>query len=120
MKISECFLALERLLNGNPIKIVGPYKINNDTVSVEAGYPRGSIKKYNPTHELLIKNISENYGKKYKSSAKPHKKLKDQQQKIKTLQTDINDAIGREAMYIKYILELEAALLKTGNVVPIK
>ncbi|OWP72927.1 hypothetical protein [Pseudomonas sp. K2I15] len=120
MNITEGFLALERLLSEVPIHINGPYKINNDTVAVEAGYPRGAIKKYNPTHELLIKNISEHYGKKFKSNDKYQKKLIEAKDKIKILQSEINAALSREALYIKYMLELEAALRKVGNVTPIR
>lgn len=120
MKITDGFLALERLLSGHPTYIEGPYKINNDTVAVEAGYPRGSIKKHNPTHELLIKTISEHYGQKFKTNDKAQHKLTEAQNKVKILEGEINAALGREAMYIKYILELEAALRKTGNVVSIR
>lgn len=120
MNIAECFLALDRLLSGIPIRIKGPYKINNDIVALEAGYARGAIKKYNPTHELLIKSISEHYGKKFKSNDKDQQKLIEAKDKIKILQSEINAALSREAMYIKYMLELEAALRKVGNVIPMR
>jgi hypothetical protein len=120
MNVTEGFLALERLLSGRPIRIQGPYKINNDTVAMEAGYPRGAIKKYNPAHELLIKSISEHYGRRFKTNDKVQQKLTQVQDKVKILEAEINAALGREAMYIKYLLELEAALRKTGNVVPIR
>jgi len=120
MNVAECFLALDRLLCEVPIRIKGPYKINNDTVAIEAGYPRGSIKKYNPAHELLIKSISEHYGRKFKSSDKNQQKLIEAKDRIKVLQSEINAALSREALYIKYMLELEAALRKVGNVIPLR
>ncbi|NWA32009.1 hypothetical protein HX817_10715 [Pseudomonas sp. C6002] len=120
INITDCFLALQRLLTGRPIRIKGPYKINNDTVALEAGHPRGSIKKYNPTHDLLIQTISEHYGKKFKTNDKAQQKISDAKEKIKSLEKEINEALGREAMYIKYTLELEAALRKAGNVTPIR
>ncbi|WP_182003004.1 hypothetical protein [Acinetobacter lactucae] len=47
--------ALQRLIDGNPIVIKPPYSINNDTVALEAGRKRGTIKKSRPElADLLI------------------------------------------------------------------
>lgn len=120
MIISEGFLALDRLLAGDPLRIKGAYKINNDTVAIEAGYPRGSIKKFNPAHALLIQSISVHYGKKFNTKDKPQQKLIKAKEEIKKLKIEIDAALGREAMYIKYVIELEAALRKANNVIPIR
>lgn len=44
--------ALQRLVDGKPKVIAGAYSINNDTVALEAGRKRGTIKKSRP--ELIV------------------------------------------------------------------
>jgi hypothetical protein len=43
--LEECFQALERLIKNRPINVPMNSKINKDTVALEAGRKRGSIKK---------------------------------------------------------------------------
>lgn len=43
--LEEYFDALERLKSNQPINVPKNSKINNDTVALEAGRKRGSIKK---------------------------------------------------------------------------
>jgi ribosomal protein S10 len=57
--IEEYFLALERIKNNKPIRIQKGSRINKDTVALEAGRERGSIKKSREqfeirTHKRLI------------------------------------------------------------------
>jgi len=52
------FEALERLKDNRPINVPKGTKINNDTVSLEAGRKRGSIKKSREVFENLIKAIN--------------------------------------------------------------
>ena len=48
--------ALQRLIDGKPLKVEHPYKINNDTVALEAGLKRGSVNKQrSELADLLIK-----------------------------------------------------------------
>ncbi|WP_156485978.1 hypothetical protein [Pseudomonas sp. ABFPK] len=49
--------ALQRLISGTPLVIKKPYHINNDTVALEAGRKRGSIKKGRQQNEALIAEI---------------------------------------------------------------
>ncbi len=51
--------ALDRLKNGKPIHIKSGGRITNDTVSLEAGRGRGSIKKSRPIFTDLIAAIKE-------------------------------------------------------------
>lgn len=51
--------ALQRLKNGNTNVIKGNYSINNDTVALEAGRKRGTIKKSRPELATLIIEIAE-------------------------------------------------------------
>ena len=51
--------ALQRLIDGKPKVITGTYSINNDTVALEAGRKRGTIKKSRTELTELIMAISE-------------------------------------------------------------
>lgn len=51
--------ALQRLVDGKPKVIAGAYSINNDTVALEAGRKRGTIKKSRPELAELIVAITE-------------------------------------------------------------
>ena len=51
--------ALQRLIDGKPKVITGTYSINNDTVALEAGRKRGTIKKSRPELAELIVAITE-------------------------------------------------------------
>lgn len=108
--ISDCFAALERLIKNTPTRVSAPYKINNDTVSLEAGLPRGSIKKYNPKHNLLIEAIktqAELY-----SAPRAHKAndLKSKKEEIVKLKQLLKESLSREVMLIHRIGELEIEL----------
>lgn len=120
MNVTACFLSLERLLSGRSTILKGYYKINNDSVAIEAGLPRGSIKKHNKSHELLIKEISKHYGKEFNKTASTSEKLKNSSEKIKALKKELNDSLAREALMIKRIIELEIALKRIGNVRPLR
>ena len=56
MSLKHYYEALERLKNGTPEILEGDYKINNDTVALEAGRKRGSIKA--KRHKDLVSAIA--------------------------------------------------------------
>ncbi|MCT8166769.1 MULTISPECIES: hypothetical protein [unclassified Pseudomonas] len=49
--------ALQRLVNNSTRIVQAPYLINKDTVALEAGRKRGSIKKGRQAHRALIEEI---------------------------------------------------------------
>jgi DNA invertase Pin-like site-specific DNA recombinase len=55
--VDEYFQALERLKKGQPKKVSKGSFINNDTVALEAGRGRGSLKKSRPGFAKLIMEI---------------------------------------------------------------
>ncbi len=57
--LSDYFKALERLEKGKSINLPPGTKISNDTVALEAGRGRGSIKKSRPVFCSLIKAIND-------------------------------------------------------------
>ena len=56
--LQEYFEALERLKSNNPINVLKNSKINNDSVALEAGRKRGSIKKSREIFAELIEAIN--------------------------------------------------------------
>lgn len=57
--ITEYRAALQRLIAGNPTIVPKESKINNDSVALEAGRKRGSIKKSRGEFLTLIREIRE-------------------------------------------------------------
>lgn len=55
--LQDYHAALQRLVAGKPLNIPKGSVINNDSVALEAGRKRGSIKKSRPEHSKLIEEI---------------------------------------------------------------
>ncbi len=55
--LTEYFEALNRLKNNCPIRVPKGSSVNNDTVALEAGRMRGSIKKSRESFKELITDI---------------------------------------------------------------
>lgn len=116
--LQEYFDALQRLIDNKPINVPKGLKINNDTVAMEAGRKRGTIKKSREVFAELIEAIDavnkEESGpkeqfeatiEKYKASTKKYRELYEQ-------------ALNRELMLIERLNELEkanASLLKNSH-----
>jgi hypothetical protein len=110
--IKDYFEALNRLINNKPICVSGSYKINKDTVALEAGRKRGSIKKSREVFSDLIDaiNAAEN---------KIEAPKKEQINKLNNLKVDrdkykelYEQALNRELMYMEHVNELEKEIKK--------
>lgn len=114
--INEYWSALERLQKGNPSRLKKGYSINNDSVALEAGRKRGSIKKSREGFQELIdaikaasinlsdeKNISNHQLIKQKNKTNYYKDLYEQ-------------SVNRELMLLCRLEELETELEKYKNV----
>lgn len=105
--LDDYYKALERLINNKPINVPKNTKINNDTVALEAGRKRGSIKKSREIFSDLLKKIKE-YSK---NNNTEYKELQDKIFKFKNkalvYQELYEDALNRELMLIERIKELE-------------
>lgn len=55
--LTDYFAALERLKKGRPVNVPKGAKITNDSVSLEAGRKKGTIKKSRPIFSDLIEAI---------------------------------------------------------------
>jgi hypothetical protein len=108
--LEEYYEALHRLINNNPVNVPKDTKINKDTVALEAGRKRGSIKKSREVFlELIeaIKKASEEKSKNTSQHIEQITKIKDKMNNFKHL---YEEALNRELMYIERINELEKAL----------
>ena len=110
--IDEYYKALDRLIHNKPINVPIGTKINNDTVALEAGRKRGSIKKSREIFLDLIDKID-------KVSKKRELQEKEQKIKIEKLKNKANDyrilyeeVLNRELMLIERIKFLESELEK--------
>ncbi len=110
--LKEYFDALDRLIKNKPINIAINSKINNDTVSLEAGRGRGSIKQGREVFHELIEAI-----KKAEKDRKQPKAIQDSKiNKLKESTSEYKEryleALNREIMYLERINELEKQLNK--------
>lgn len=106
--LQEYFDALHRLQNNKPVIVPVGTGINKDTVALEAGRARGSIKKSRLMFSELIEEI-DNINKKIKEPKINEARLKDEISSYKEL---YENALARELMYIERINELEKIVKK--------
>ena len=120
--LAEYFDALERLKNGRPKLIPKGTKITNDSVSLEAGRKKGSIKKSRPLYNELIIAIDAAA----EAQAKPKNEQVERLAKIRLTAADLReqleDALARELSLLSELYETKKKLAKlTGeNVLPIR
>jgi len=113
--LQEYFEALERLKSNKPINVPKNSKINNDTVALEAGRKRGSIKKSREIFSELIEainNASRESTAKYDKLESKLFKLKKDVEKYKEM---YEKTLNRELMYLERINELEKQLKKKNS-----
>ncbi|AIJ45767.1 MULTISPECIES: hypothetical protein [Comamonas] len=115
-QVRKYFEALDRLrARGTPI--------NNDTVALEAGSGRGSIKKSRLGHADLISAI-EQAAQEQKQEKLPLDPIKHLQDQLKSLRILLDNSLEREICLLDEVFKLreENLQLKQGKlfVVPIK
>lgn len=105
------FEALERLASNKPnILAIGTYKINKDTVALEAGRKRGSIKPSRDTFTELISAIDKansTYEENENPLNKAKEKAKSKSEEAESYKQKYFSAINREAMLLVRLKELE-------------
>jgi hypothetical protein len=110
--------ALERLKKNTPINLPKGTVINNDTVALEAGRKRGSIKKSRVNFTDLINAINDTAILAEKVQPDINDKLaKERAQKVNFREL-YHQALNRELMLIERIAQLEKKLERFVNVVP--
>ncbi|ENW31391.1 hypothetical protein PFCIP103579_2397 [Prolinoborus fasciculus] len=125
--IDNFYDALQRLIEGKPKIIVGSYSINNDTVAIEAGRQRGTIKKSRSELADLLIAIAEAEQKRTGHSSSGgmnayEVKLQAAQDKIEKLESklqEIQDKYDKQLAQLNTLsfrnLELQRKVQKTNT-----
>ena len=110
--IDEYYKALDRLIQNKPINVPIGTKINNDTVALEAGRKRGSLKK---SREIFL-DLIDKIDKVSKEKGFPEKENNFKIEKLKNKANDYRilyeEVLNRELMLIERIKFLESELEK--------
>ena len=104
--------ALERLKNNTPVVLPKGTRISKDTVALEAGRKRSSIKKSRPQFANLIEEIelaASIQSKPEEDSKANLDKLKSEKEHYKNL---YHQSLNRELMLIKRLSDLEKLIFK--------
>ena len=102
--------ALERLKNNTPVVLPKGTRISKDTVALEAGRKRSSIKKSRPQFASLIEEIelAASIQSKPEDDSKGYlEKLKSEKDHYKSL---YQQSLNRELMLVKRLSDLEKLL----------
>lgn len=122
MSMQEYYEALDRLKTYKSVRMPKGTKITNDSVSLEAGRGKGSIKKSRPAFAQLIIDIDEAATKQSKSKDKDIERSNRLNTKITDLQSQLDAALAREMSLVYELFETRKRLANlTGEkVFPIK
>lgn len=101
----DYFASLKRLIAGDPKRIPHGYSINNDTVALEAGRQRGSIKKARDPR--LVQAIQEAAEAQSSTVDKSTQRIAKAQSKVQYYRSLAHEALNREAMHRHTIESLE-------------
>ena len=113
--LSVYFEALERLVRRRG-------KINNDTVAIEAGRKKGSIKKSRPQHATLIAAIDAANERVRRPQSDASDRVQQAKDDSRELRQQLDAAYARELSLAREVMELRRELtsLRGGKVVPIR
>lgn len=123
--LKDYFDALVRLKLGRPINVPKGTRITNDSVSLEAGRKKGTIKKSRPIFSDLIETIAAAA----RTEPKPRNEMQEQLAKAKAESARNRElweeALAREMSLVKQLWDereawaKERAALTSGKVTPI-
>lgn len=111
----EYFEALERLKKGSPLIVPKNTKISKDSVSLEAGRQKGTIKKSRPIFKQLIDAIDEAALEQHLPVLTEREKLVKVKTKLENYRALYEAAVAREIMLVRRIYELEAYIAESTN-----
>ncbi len=120
--LDDYFAALDRLVKGRPGVVPKGSKITNDSVSIEAGRGKGSIKKSRAVFEELIRAIDEAAA----TQVMPDQELKERLDKARAKSAQYRQAweaaLAREVslLYELYETKKKLAMLTGDKVTPIR
>lgn len=97
-------------------------RINNDTVAIEAGRKKGSIKKSRPQFAELIDAIDEANAVSERPKLDATDRLMRAKGDAKYLRAQLDEALGRELSLLRQVFSLrkELTALRGGSVLPLQ
>ena len=112
----DYYAALERLSKRKGARI------NNDTVAVEAGRKKGSIKKSRPQFAELIEAIDAANAASERPKLEVTDRLERAKGDAKHLRTQLDESLARELSLLRQVFSLrkELTLLRGGTILPLQ
>jgi hypothetical protein len=112
----DYFAALERLSKRKGARI------NNDTVAVEAGRKKGSIKKSRPQFAELIEAIDAANAASERPKLEVTDRLERAKGDAKHLRAQLDESLARELSLLRQVFSLrkELTLLRGGTILPLQ
>lgn len=101
--MTNYFAALDRLVKGTPTVVAKGTKITNDSVALEAGRGKGSIKKSRSVFTALIEAIDLAAAEQVKPAGLDKAKLKTAKEEAKRYRELWEEALCREASLAKQL-----------------
>jgi len=124
--LTEYFEALERLKKGKPINVHKGTRITNDSVSLEAGRKKGTIKKSRPIFSELIDAIDAAAQAELKPQDETRAKLDDAKAEVDRYRTLWEEALSREVSLVRQLWDereiwaRERAALTGDKIIPLR
>ena len=124
--LAEYFEALERLKKGKPINVPKATRISNDSVSLEAGRKKGTIKKSRPIFSELIEAIDAAARLESAPQDEARKTLDDAKDEVARYRTLWEEALAREVSLVRQLWDerecwkRERAALTGDKIIPIR
>ena len=113
--MTDYYAALERLKKRKGARI------NNDTVAIEAGRKKGSIKKSRPQFTELIEAIDAANAVAERPKLELVERLNRAKGDVKDLQTQLDESLARELALLRHVFSLrkELTALRGGSILPL-
>jgi hypothetical protein len=124
--LTEYFEALERIKKGKPINVRKGTRITNDSVSLEAGRKKGTIKKSRPIFSELIEAIDAAAQVELKPQDETRAKLDDAKAEVDRYRTLWEEALSREVSLVRQLWDerevwaRERAALTGDKIIPLR
>lgn len=124
--LKDYFEALERLTRGKPVNVPKGTRITNDSVSLEAGRKKGTIKKSRPIFSDLIEAIDAAAATDAKPRDEMRERLDEARAEVARYRSLWEEALAREVSLVKQLWDereawaKEKAAVTGGKVTSIK
>jgi len=120
--IDDYFSALKRLVDNRPVRVERNTRISNDTVALEAGRQKGSIKRSRDSFKELISAIDVAKRNQHAPQSNSNEKYKKMKIRMENYRTMYERGLAREIVLLKKIwdLEVELEMLQQSKIVAIR